>query len=180
MLRHFLTLNDLTGDELRSIIDRAQVLKAMQKSGEIYEPLKNKVLGGIKKNSQVDPWFFTNTSSIPLTELDEGANLDGNVIGFHRAQDKCHHIPYSTSEKSSIDVISALIKNVITVEYETIDQFNNESIASGVIVIPVHQLETFPLLSGQLFTPLPVDQLSVPLPFVFRYCPSVPSVAGNT
>ncbi len=45
--------------------------------------LKNKVLGGIKKNSQVDPWFFTNTSSIPITELDENAGLDGKVIGFH-------------------------------------------------------------------------------------------------
>lgn len=45
--------------------------------------LKNKVLGSIKKNSQVDPWFFTNTSSIPISNLDEGAQLDGNVIGFH-------------------------------------------------------------------------------------------------
>lgn len=45
--------------------------------------LKHKVLGGIKKNSIVDPWFFTNTSSIPITELDENAGLVGNVIGFH-------------------------------------------------------------------------------------------------
>ena len=45
--------------------------------------LKNKVLGSIKQNSKVDPWFFTNTSSIPITELDENAGLGGNVIGFH-------------------------------------------------------------------------------------------------
>jgi 3-hydroxyacyl-CoA dehydrogenase len=45
--------------------------------------LKNKVLGSIKNNSKVNPWFFTNTSSIPITELDENAGLDGNVIGFH-------------------------------------------------------------------------------------------------
>ncbi len=51
MLRHFLTLNDLSGDELRSIIDRAQVLKAMQKNGEIFEPLKNKVLGMVFEKS---------------------------------------------------------------------------------------------------------------------------------
>jgi len=51
MLRHFLTLKDLTGDELRAIIDRAQVLKAMRKNGEIYEPLKNKVLGMVFEKS---------------------------------------------------------------------------------------------------------------------------------
>ncbi|MDH5257995.1 MAG: ornithine carbamoyltransferase [Gammaproteobacteria bacterium] len=51
MLRHFLTLNDLTGDELRAIIYRAQELKAMRNSGEIYEPLKNKVLGMVFEKS---------------------------------------------------------------------------------------------------------------------------------
>jgi len=51
MLRHFLTLNDLTGDELRAIIARAQVLKAMRNDGEIYEPLKNKVLGMVFEKS---------------------------------------------------------------------------------------------------------------------------------
>jgi 3-hydroxyacyl-CoA dehydrogenase len=45
--------------------------------------LKQKVLGAIKKNSSVNPWFFTNTSSIPITELDQSAGLEGNVIGFH-------------------------------------------------------------------------------------------------
>ncbi|OIP01530.1 MAG: hypothetical protein AUJ98_04195 [Bacteroidetes bacterium CG2_30_33_31] len=45
--------------------------------------LKHKVLSGIKKNSEKNPWFFTNTSSIPITELDEAAELGGNIIGFH-------------------------------------------------------------------------------------------------
>lgn len=43
--RHFLTLTDLTATELQQLIKRAIELKAIQKSGEIYEPLKNKVLG---------------------------------------------------------------------------------------------------------------------------------------
>ncbi|MDH3326533.1 MAG: ornithine carbamoyltransferase [Gammaproteobacteria bacterium] len=51
MLRHFLTLNDLTSDELRSIIYRAQELKSMRNNGEIYEPLKNKVLGMVFEKS---------------------------------------------------------------------------------------------------------------------------------
>tara|TARA_B100001142_G_scaffold68538_1_gene68444 strand:+ start:1272 stop:2609 length:1338 start_codon:yes stop_codon:yes gene_type:complete len=34
-----------------------------------------------------------------------------------------------------------------SVTYETVDQFGNEAVASGAIVIPINQLETLPLLS---------------------------------
>ena len=51
MIRHFLTLNDLSSEELNAIIARAQVLKSMRKNGEIYEPLKNKVLGMVFEKS---------------------------------------------------------------------------------------------------------------------------------
>jgi len=50
-LRHFLTLLDLSSDELKHLIQRAIELKAMQKRGEIYEPLKNRVLGMIFEKS---------------------------------------------------------------------------------------------------------------------------------
>ncbi len=46
-IKHFLSLEDLGSDELRSIIQRAIELKKKHKSGEIYEPLKNKTLGMI-------------------------------------------------------------------------------------------------------------------------------------
>jgi len=49
--RHFLTLADLSSDEYRHIIQRAIELKAKQKSGELFEPLKNKVLGMIFEKS---------------------------------------------------------------------------------------------------------------------------------
>ena len=42
--RHFLTLMDLTRAELRALIQRAIVLKAEFKSGQSYEPLRNKTL----------------------------------------------------------------------------------------------------------------------------------------
>jgi ornithine carbamoyltransferase len=45
--RHFLTLNDLTPDELRHILGRASTLKAMRNRGEVYEPLSNKVMAMI-------------------------------------------------------------------------------------------------------------------------------------
>ena len=50
-LRHFLTLTDLSSDEFRQIIARAIELKAIQHRGEIFEPLKNKVLAMIFEKS---------------------------------------------------------------------------------------------------------------------------------
>jgi len=50
-VRHFLTLDDLSRDELRTLIVRAGELKAMQHAGTIYEPLKNRVLGMVFEKS---------------------------------------------------------------------------------------------------------------------------------
>lgn len=50
-MRHFLTLKDLSSAELQGLIERAIELKRMQKAGEIYQPLKNKVLGMIFEKS---------------------------------------------------------------------------------------------------------------------------------
>jgi ornithine carbamoyltransferase len=50
-VRHFLTLNDLTPAELQGLIRRAIELKAMQREGTIYEPMKNKVLGMVFEKS---------------------------------------------------------------------------------------------------------------------------------
>ncbi len=49
--RHFLTLNDISADELRFIIDQAIDLKRRHRQGEIIEPLKNRVLGMIFEKS---------------------------------------------------------------------------------------------------------------------------------
>ena len=50
-VRHFLTLTDLSSAEFRQIIKRAIELKAMQHRGDIFEPLKNKVLTMIFEKS---------------------------------------------------------------------------------------------------------------------------------
>jgi ornithine carbamoyltransferase len=50
-MRHFLTLKDLSTAELSTLIQRAIILKAMHKNGEVYEPLKNKVLAMIFEKS---------------------------------------------------------------------------------------------------------------------------------
>ncbi len=45
--RHFLTLLDMTPEELQQIVQRAIILKQMRNAGETYEPLKNKVMAMI-------------------------------------------------------------------------------------------------------------------------------------
>ena len=50
-VRHFLSLLDLRPDELNALIKRAIELKAMQGRGELYEPMKNRVLGMIFEKS---------------------------------------------------------------------------------------------------------------------------------
>ena len=45
--------------------------------------LKVSIFRQINENNPNEPWFFTNTSSIPIGELDEKAGLGGRVVGFH-------------------------------------------------------------------------------------------------
>jgi ornithine carbamoyltransferase len=49
--RHFLTMLDLTPDELAGIIQRAIELKTMQREGTLHEPLKNRVLAMVFEKS---------------------------------------------------------------------------------------------------------------------------------
>jgi 3-hydroxyacyl-CoA dehydrogenase len=58
-------------------------------SGLIFEAIKEdpalkaKIFSQINENSSKQPWFFTNTSSIPIHELDKNAKLNGRVLGVH-------------------------------------------------------------------------------------------------
>lgn len=45
--------------------------------------LKVKLLSGIKEHNTKDAWFLTNTSSIPISELDAKVGLGGRIVGFH-------------------------------------------------------------------------------------------------
>jgi len=47
------------------------------------EKIKIKVFKQLKKLCGPETFFFTNTSSIPIKTLDDGAGLDGRIIGFH-------------------------------------------------------------------------------------------------
>lgn len=47
------------------------------------EALKVDALGRLGDSCSPDTWFLSNTSSIPIGELDRQAGLDGRVVGFH-------------------------------------------------------------------------------------------------
>ena len=49
--RHFLSLLDLSPDELKQLLQRAIELKSMQHAGEVFEPIKNKVMAMIFEKS---------------------------------------------------------------------------------------------------------------------------------
>ncbi|MBI5239009.1 MAG: 3-hydroxyacyl-CoA dehydrogenase family protein [Elusimicrobia bacterium] len=45
--------------------------------------LKLKLLKAVAAENPKQPWVFTNTSSIPISELDSKAGLGGRIMGFH-------------------------------------------------------------------------------------------------
>ena len=65
-LRHFLTLLDLSPDELRQLIERAIELKQWQKQGRIYEPLKNKVMAMVFEKSSTRTRVSFETGMVQL------------------------------------------------------------------------------------------------------------------
>ena len=75
--------------DVMNIVRPVNALEVAYNSHMVFEAIKEdpdlkvKIFKQIKENSNVDPWFFTNTSSIPITELDEKAELGGKIIGFH-------------------------------------------------------------------------------------------------
>ena len=71
------------------IVRGVTTLESAYQSNLIFEAasedlkLKVKLFSQINKNNSKKPWFLTNTSSIPISELDKKAGLEGRIIGFH-------------------------------------------------------------------------------------------------
>jgi 3-hydroxyacyl-CoA dehydrogenase len=64
---------------VESAYDSTLVFEAVSEN----RPLKVKILKQIDQNNPLKPWFFTNTSSVPIHLIDEEAALGGRVLGFH-------------------------------------------------------------------------------------------------
>ncbi|MBI9069031.1 MAG: 3-hydroxyacyl-CoA dehydrogenase family protein [Salinivirgaceae bacterium] len=75
--------------EAMTLIRPSTIVDAAYESSLIFEAvlenieLKTELFTKITANNKNNPWFLTNTSSIPIKELDTKANLNGNIIGCH-------------------------------------------------------------------------------------------------
>lgn len=64
---------------IESAYDSTLIFEAVSED----ESLKVHLLSDIAKNNLNDPWFLTNTSSIPIQQLNAKAGLRGRILGFH-------------------------------------------------------------------------------------------------
>ena len=75
--------------DVLSIIRPVTTIESAYESNLIFEAasenpvLKVKMFSQINKKNPHKPWFFTNTSSIPIGFLDKKAGLEGRVLGVH-------------------------------------------------------------------------------------------------
>lgn len=96
-IRKYFSSFDLTDEEMKEVYVEA-VLALIHPTTNLMDActstlvfeaasenkdLKVKLFSDIDKNSDLSPWFFTNTSSIPIQYIDEKAHLNGRVLGFH-------------------------------------------------------------------------------------------------
>lgn len=74
---------------LGAILNPVTDLAAVKNSRMVFEAilekldLKVKVFHQLKENCSDQTYFFSNTSSIPIKELDDRVGLNGRIIGFH-------------------------------------------------------------------------------------------------
>lgn len=75
--------------DVMKLVRPVTTIESAYDSGLVFEAivenrdLKVKMLSDINRKNGKAPWFFTNTSSIPIQSLNEGAGLEGRILGFH-------------------------------------------------------------------------------------------------
>jgi len=81
-------INQYVDDVLKLVLFSTRI-ESTYESNLIFEAIvedsdvKVKIFSQILENNKKDPWFLTNTSSVPITELDTRASIKGKIIGFH-------------------------------------------------------------------------------------------------
>jgi len=115
--RHFITLNDLSADELRAIIQRAIELKKIRADGEVYEPLKNKVLAMI----------FEKSSTRTRISFESGMTHFGGSALFLSPRDT--QLGRGEPIKDSACVISRMVDGIMlrTNDHDTVTTFAENS-----------------------------------------------------
>ncbi|WP_130537990.1 ornithine carbamoyltransferase [Thiomicrorhabdus indica] len=110
-VRHFLTLKDLNRDELTTILKRGIELKKMQKSGEIFEPLKNQTLAMI----------FEKSSTRTRISFETGMTQLGGHALFLSPRDT--QLGRGEPIEDSARVISSMVDGIMirTFDHETVE-----------------------------------------------------------
>ena len=88
LIENFDIIDEYIFDVL-NVIRPGTAMEAAYKSNLIFEAvsenraLKVKLLRQIDENNENKPWYFTNTSSVPINLIEKEAGLEGRVLGFH-------------------------------------------------------------------------------------------------
>jgi len=119
--------------------------------------LKTKLLSEVKQNASDKTWFFSNTSSIPIAELNKSADLEGKLIGFH-----FYNPP-------AIQKLVELIKGDKTVE--GLEEFAIQYAKKlGKIIVPSNDFAGFigngHFMRDALYGILETERLSKEMPYV--------------
>ena len=118
--------------DVMSIIRPVTTLESAYESTLIFEAasenpeLKIKLFSQINKNSKKQPWFFTNTSSIPIGYINKEAALEGRVLGVHfynppAVQKLVEVIKSDVTKPELAEFASQLIKNLRKIEVPSYD-----------------------------------------------------------
>ncbi|WP_372831384.1 ornithine carbamoyltransferase [Pontibacterium sp.] len=124
-IRHFLTLRDLSPAELDSVINRAIELKRILRDGEVYEPLKNRVMSMIfeKSSTRTRVSFeagmaqfgghamFLSSRDTQLGRgepISDSARVISSMVDVVMIRTHGHEIVEEFAENSSVPVINAL------------------------------------------------------------------------
>ncbi|MBT7307136.1 MAG: ornithine carbamoyltransferase [Gammaproteobacteria bacterium] len=112
--RHFVTLLDLSSDELERLVQRAIELQKMRRAGEIYEPLKNRVLGMI----------FEKSSTRTRVSFEAGMTQFGGSAIFLSSRDT--QLGRGEPIEDSARVLSSMVDAVMirTFEHEMVERFS--------------------------------------------------------
>ncbi|BBP46633.1 ornithine carbamoyltransferase, catabolic [Thiosulfatimonas sediminis] len=124
-VRHFLTLKDLSKEELQIVLERGIALKRMQRAGEIHEPLKNKTLAMIFEKSSTRTRISFETGMTQLgghalflsprdTQLGRGEPIEDSARVISSMVDGImirtfeHEIVQTMAKHSRVPIINAL------------------------------------------------------------------------
>ncbi len=110
-------------NDVLSVINTNTDMSAAKDSKLIFEAvsenqsLKVKLFKQIEDVNKNNPWYFTNTSSVPIHSLNEAAGLNGRILGFHfynppAVQKLVELITIPENSEQMIDFAKLFAKNI--------------------------------------------------------------------